>query len=252
MRLIFRYLFLLFAAGLMAFPLSAQIPPAAPDLQLRLVGANNAQTAGGKGFTIEVTDVTGAGIPDAAIVFRLPDSVPTGTFPDGTHASVSYTDRTGRANIPNIQWSSTPGVVAIRVTATKGTAHAGILVEQTLTATAASSAPALEPGVLATAEVGSPAFVVPLPQPPGPPAKLWDTQPIANPNPQAPSAPPAVTVTGGSPNISTHSAKKWIIIAAIAVGAGVGVAMAMGHSKSSSNQTASTTSIGQPSLSVGQ
>ncbi len=248
MRLISRCFFLLSVGGLIASALFAQTS-ILTDLQIQLLGNSRFE----KGFTVEVTDATGAAVPDAAIVFRLPDSNPTGTFPDRTHASVAYTDRTGHATIPNIQWNPTPGLVAIRVSATKGIAHASILVEQTLTAIAPGpSAPVLEPGVLATAESPASPLIVPLQQSPDAPAKFRDTQPSASPNPQAPSAPPAVTVTGGSPDISTHSAKKWIIIVAIAAGAGVGIAMAMGGKKGNSTTPASTLSIGTPSVSVGQ
>ena len=40
-----------------------------------------------------------APIPGAAVAFRLPDTDPIGTFADGSHATVVYTDINGRAQV---------------------------------------------------------------------------------------------------------------------------------------------------------
>jgi len=232
-------------------------------MQLRLVeGESTEVLAGsrvGKGFLVEVVDSSGAGIPGAALVLRLPDADPTGRFADGTHAAVTYTDQTGRARIAGIQWNAAPGVVAIRVTASRGTAHAGMLIQQTLTPV---NMGALVPPVSHTAADALPPAVALLPT-----APPLDTRPIAKviapgqsvtvtPRLDAPARlqnpEPAVSVTSASPGESKHSSKtKWIILlAAVAAGAGLGVAM-MGKKSTASAATAPGISIGPPTVSVG-
>lgn len=216
----------------------------AQTLELRLIESDGPQAPVGsatvKGFTVEVRDQTGVVISGAAVVFRLPDSGITGTFADGTHAAVAYTDSLGRAHVTHIQWATTPGPLVLRVTAAKGDAHAGILIERTL----ASSVSALTPPIASPLPVVKTA---PLPQQPGTPAHFADASVASA------TQPPAVSVTGGSPQAASHSGKtKWIIIAAIAVGAGLGAAMAMkGKSNSSSTTpTAAGSSAAASTLSV--
>ncbi|MBV9083307.1 MAG: hypothetical protein JOZ62_11560 [Acidobacteriaceae bacterium] len=264
--------------GLLATgPISAQ-SAAAQALQLRIIESDGtamgaaSQTA--KGFTVQVTDNSGAGVPDAAVVFHLPDSGPTGSFSDGSHAAVSYTDETGTAHISGIRWGQIPGAVAIRVTATKGAAHAGMLLEQNLTSSAVPAAAS------ESAQKTEPAATAPAALPKSEPATTTDSaavQPAAAPKPRtaiepgipaarseriataaAPSATlgPSVSIVNGptGEKIRSSSSKtKWIILAAIAAGAGAGVAM-MGKGKSSSSASSSSTSptIGTPSISIGQ
>jgi hypothetical protein len=276
MRLIPQFVSLLLTPILIVGPLSAQTStnsPAVPSnaavsqaLQLRLVEGESTEVPAGsralKGFLIEVVDSSGAAVPDAALALRLPDSDPTGTFADGSHSAVAYTDQAGRAKMGGIQWNATPGLVAIRVTASRGTAHAGVLIQQTLAplslGTVAApisqtSADALPPAV------ASVPLSLPLP---------FDTQSLAKvipstqtatlaprfdaPAPVQRNPEPAVSVTSASPGESKHSNKtKWIILlAAVAAGAGIGVAM-MGKKSTASAATAPGISIGPPIVSVG-
>ena len=239
---------------------------AAPQiLQLHLVEGDNSFAQVGsrtvKGFTIQLTDAAGAPVVDAAITFRLPDSSPTGAFADGRHSAVVYTDTAGRANIAGIKWGETPGLVAIRVTATKGTSHAGMLIDQTLTSGTASAAsgPAL-PASSTTLPV-QPAVVAPTQPVPAQtvdktiapasqdaPVARTSATPDAAPQPER-----SVSVTSASPGEAPHkSHAKWFIIAAIAAGAGAGVAIAGKGSKSSPSSSVPSLSIGAPSISVGQ
>jgi hypothetical protein len=234
MTLISRFVWLLAMPLLFACGVWAQ-----EELQIHVIGGD----ASIAGRLIEVTGANGLGIPDVAVVFRLPDTGPTGTFPDGTHAAVAYTNQDGRVLIPRIQWDSSAGLTPIRVSATKGTAHAGILVEQNANA-AAASAP-LVPGVVPL-PIPSPAPV----QQPGSIAR--ETTASATPT-QAPAPEPRVTVTSATPQSEAHTAKaKWIVIAAIAIGAGVGVAMAMKGKSSSTTPTTSATTVSYSGLGVGQ
>jgi hypothetical protein len=244
-------------------------PPASPSsveaLQLRLIEGESSEVPAGsralKGFLVEVVDSSGTAVPDAAVALRLPDANPTGTFSDGTHSAVAYTDQTGRAKIAAIQWDTTPGIVAIRVTASKGTAHAGILIQQTL-ASAGVAVLAHPPSHTATDVL--PSTVSSLPLPLAPPI---GTQPVAkaiapgqpatftlpsDSSPPVRGPEPAVSVTNGSTGASGRSSKtKWIILAAVAAGAvGAGVAM-MGRKSSSPSAAAPGILIGTPSISVG-
>lgn len=274
MRLIPRFVSLLLTPILIVGPLSAQtatISPTSPSdtaispaLQLRVVeGGSTEIPAGsraGSGFLLEVVDAGGVAVPDAALALRLPDTDPTGTFADGSHAAVAYTDQTGRAKIAGIQWHAIPGVVAIRVTASRGTAHAGILIQQTLGPVGTVAVPREAPQTPADA---FPPAIAPMPLPVAPP---FDTQPLARLSPPGESVTvtprlhassevqdprPAVSVTSASPGETKHSNRtKWIILlAAVAAGAGAGVAM-MGK-KSPPSTTTAGISIGPPTLSVG-
>jgi hypothetical protein len=273
MTLITRFISLLLTPILMFGPLSAETsisPPAPPSaaansetLRLRLIGGESTELPLGsrslQAFLIEVTGSNGEAVPNVAVTFRLPDADPTGRFADGTHAAVAYTDQTGRAKINGIRWNAAPGMVAIRVTATKGTAHAGILIPQTLAPVSA--------GTIALPVSQTQASVLPPTTSPLRVAPLIDTQSLANavppgqpatPTPLVGARPPlqnpepAVSVTSASPGESKHSSKaKWIILAAVAAaGAGAGIAM-MGKKSSASTPTGSGISIGPPTVSVG-
>jgi hypothetical protein len=276
MRLFPRFISFLLTPILIVGPLSAQtsqVPSASPSgsapveaLLLRVVEGESADVAAGsralKGFIVEVTDSSGAAVSDAAIAFRLPDVAPTGMFSDGTHAAVAYTDQTGRAKITGIQWNATPGAVAIRVTATKGTAHAGILIQQTL---APVDIGALAPPLSPTAHQELPSQVAPLSLPAAPPVGTQPVAKAATPGQPATTTPsldthlpprnpePAVSVTNASTGASRHSSKtKWIILAAVAAGAaGAGIAMMGKKSSSSSAATTPGLSIGAPGISIG-
>lgn len=255
MKLITKYLCVTLSALLISGPLSAQTDP---GLQIKVVDETT--------LTVQVTDATGAPAPDAAVVFRMPDSGPTGAFADGTHAAVAYTDQTGQTTPGTIRWSAEPGSVTLRITATRGTTHGGILMEHEIggPATAitqaqspvpqqpkAETAPALpSPGVVS--EPTAPAPEKPQsPVQPGTP----DTKQLPRPQVGSEPATPRVSVTRAPSNEKVHSGsnKKWLILALVAAGAGAGVAMA-GKGKSSSSSSSGSTggiTIGTPTVTVG-
>lgn len=208
-------------------------------------------------LTVQVTDSTGAAVPNVAVTCRLPDNGPTGVFGDGTHAAVAYSDAQGRATLQSIQWGEVSGPVAIRLTATKGTAHNGILVQTNLTAAG--------PGQSAV-QVTAPAPIVSQPAPSQPavsvtkpapqPGQLATQSAAITPGPNKLTPEPtdqAVTVSRTSAADAPHSSHaKWYILAGVAVAAGAGAAFAMkgkGTGSTSSNNT--SLSIGNPSISVG-
>ena len=296
MRFSPRFLSLVLTPTLIFGPVSAQTSVVSPSastaaipgaLQLKVEGDAADVPVGSrsaKGFVIEVNDANGSPAADAAITLRLPDSGPTGTFPDGSHAAVAYTDSIGHATVSGIQWGSNPGVVSIRVTANKGTAHAGTLIQQTLIAgnEAVLARPSVQPKAVlpepfalpvpADLSVAPPVQAYPafqqLPSPPPPPADALSRANVVAPRLADPGQPaqasasltapsrlasePSVSVSN-SPNAGkSHSSKtKWVILAAvIAAGAGAGVAM-MGKKSSSGTNSSGGVSIGPPVISVG-
>ena len=95
MRSLSSFLSLVLIPLIAVLPIRAQLPPAPAaaeaTLQVRVVESSVNQ------FMVEITDGSAAPVDGAAVAFRLPDSDPIGTFADGSHASVVYTDINGRA-----------------------------------------------------------------------------------------------------------------------------------------------------------
>jgi hypothetical protein len=105
-------------------------PPGNPAiLQIRVIeGEGVAYPLGGRatrGVTVQVTDETGKPVEDASVSFRLPDEGPSGSFANGSHTEIATTKADGRASAWGMQWNRTEGSFEIRITAVKGTAHAG-------------------------------------------------------------------------------------------------------------------------------
>lgn len=261
-------------------PLSAQIvenagtvgnSPESENLQIRVIagdtGLANVNSQSSSGFTVEVTSSNGVPIADAAVALRLPDTAPTGVFPDDSHAVVAYTDQSGHAHLPAVKWGATAGVAAIRVTAVKGTEHAGLLLEEKLVAAASTSSTPGNPAVVPApikAAVPPPAQIqtataavqpATLPKPAVLVSSTGNTAAATHPLTPAVApvkSEPSVSVTSSvPPGSQAHSHKKWIIVvAAIAAGAGAGLAFA-GHGKSSTSSQAPSLTIGAPTVSVG-
>ena len=241
-----------------------------PQLQVSASAADGVVSPGThstKGVVIHVSDEAGLPVPDAAVLVRLPDSGATGVFSDATHANVAYTDTQGNVQFTGIQWSSETGAVPVIITVTKGAAHAGTILEQRLEVAQEKTVP---PPATERATTPIPAPPVPLqpvaehqdaPEQPG----TLKVAPAVDSHTAAPpaassflhpaSAAPSVSVV----NAPTHqrfdsgtSHKKWILIAVV-VAAGAGAAFALGSKKSSSSASSSagSTTIGQPTVTVG-
>lgn len=222
---------------IIVLPIRAQLPPAPAGaeatLQVRVLESSADK------FMVEVTDGAATPAAGAAVAFRLPDSDPIGTFADGSHAAVVYTDINGRAQIRGIHWNRPSGVATVRITAAKGAAHAGLILEQAISTSVVPVPVAKavqQPGVPKTAELAvKPAPIV-----------------VAHSGASAPSAPaPSVSVTNASPGEAPHSSKKWLVIALIAGAAGAGAAFAMKGKGGPTAAPAPSLSIGNPSISIG-
>jgi len=94
-----------------------------------------------RGVTVQVTDETGKPVDSAAVVFRLPEDGPTGTFSSGTRTEVVTTGPDGRANVWGMQWNRLPGPLEVRITAAKGQARAGTVSGMYLSNAVVSSEP---------------------------------------------------------------------------------------------------------------
>lgn len=241
MNFLYSVIALALAPVLVAAPFNQPGDPqtiAAAQLALHTTVVNN-------GIDIQVTDEAGSPVRDAAIIVRLPDEGPSGQFSNGTRAQVAYTDSDGHAHVDGIQWQTGPGTVPVQVTVTKGEAHAGTIVEHALAAplkheakvTPPPAASPSQPAAVARKDIQPPALTSPATQ-----------------TAQAPDVPRVSVISHPTDQkISSGSHKKWIILALV-VGAGAGAAFAMGGKKSSSSSSSSTsgTTIGAPTVSVGQ
>src|SRR6185437_1892575 len=98
------------------------------ELHIRVVEGADSGRATTQPLTVAITDGRGSPVPNATVLFRLPSDAPTGIFSDGSRVAVLYTDMEGHAAVKNIQWGASSGTAVIRVTASKGAAHAGLLI----------------------------------------------------------------------------------------------------------------------------
>lgn len=215
-------------------------PTAQASLQIRLLDAGQSG-----GYSISVTDPSGAPVSDVAVAIRLPEDAASGFFPGGVRSAVAYTDVSGVAHFSQINWGATAGNVAARVTAAKGDLHAGALLNLTV---ASGQARVVVPPAAAPAP-GTPATVASVH------SGASTETPAARPAETAASPAPVVSIvnTAGNKGSSHGSNKKWILLAVIAVGAGAGAAMALaGHGSGAAASSASTgISVGAPTISLG-
>ncbi len=260
----------------------------ASSLELRVVEEPKAVSPAGfvpaKRLTVQVRDESGRPVPDAAVAFRLPDSPLSGAFADGAQSAVAYTDGSGVAHVDGIRWIASSGSVPVRITATKGNNHAGLLFEEKMSETLAPTTAA--PANRAEEASARPAVPLSMPAVPAPvpgvaaaetprasivsaPGEVAAVAPSLRPsvsisnfsksssadtNSIRSSADPSVSISSSPEGYSSsHSSlKKWLIWTAVAA-AGAGAAFAFsGRSGSSSSTTSSSTStIGTPTINVG-
>jgi predicted aconitase with swiveling domain len=262
MRFVFRPLCLLLSAILVAgLPVQAQSGnPAGPDdiqeLHLRVIEGQQRSVEPGKSsktpLILAVTDGRNAPVPSATVLVRLPADGATGAFSDGSRVSVLYTDMTGQVAVTNIRWGSTEGTAVVRITASKGSAHAGILFEQTI-------------GTVSTRAAASITAASPAIQPGQPKAEPSQDATISTPAASAATASatasasaPADVVINNHPDrqltgaTGAHS-KKWLWIG-LGVAAAAGAAVAVvgkGGSSGSPSTSSSATTVGTPTVSIG-
>jgi hypothetical protein len=68
---------------------------------------------------VEVRDEDNHPVPNARVVFQLPDMGAGGTFADGSRTLISTTDAQGRASATGLRPNKTEGIFTITVTASK-------------------------------------------------------------------------------------------------------------------------------------
>ena len=216
-----------------------------------------------KGYAIQVTDSSGAPIADAAVALRLPEEGATGHFGEGLRAWVAYTNAAGLVRFPVIEWEGSVGLAELRLTAAKGTAHAGLLIPQQV---GAEKPPGIVVPAIATAKVPkvalppapemavetpqtSPALADTLPMPTSKsgasgPALKPDLAATAQTHALAPE--PQVSITGSGTGAGHGGRKKWLIIAAVGAAAGVGAALAFKGRVNAAKASSSGVTIGTP------
>ena len=105
-------------------------------LQIQVLEGEGATYALGsratRGVTVLVTDETGKPVSGATVNFILPDGGAGGSFATGARAQLAMTQGDGKAAVWGMQWNRTPGPFEIRVTAAKGQARAGTVVNALL------------------------------------------------------------------------------------------------------------------------
>jgi hypothetical protein len=99
-----------------------------------------------RGVTVQVTDETGKPVDSAAVVFRLPEDGPTGTFSSGMRTEAVTTSADGRATVWGMQWNRVTGPMEVRITAAKGQARAGTVCGLYLSNALVSSEPRIGKG----------------------------------------------------------------------------------------------------------
>jgi hypothetical protein len=82
---------------------------------------------------VEVRDEDNRVVPDARVVFQLPDMGAGGTFTDGSRTLVATTDATGRATGTGLRPNRIEGAFTITVTASKDGAMGRVEVRQSNT-----------------------------------------------------------------------------------------------------------------------
>jgi hypothetical protein len=281
MRLFSSFLITLLVPLLAAMPVQAEFAQqgngSQPSLlKIRLDDGSKATVEANSvsnGYSVLVTDASGKPVSDAAVAIHLPEEGAGGVFANGEHAVVIYTDASGVAKFPQVNWGSTTGSLSFRVTAVKGELHAGELVEQTVVAVGART-PAAPVAPFPSSEAPTSKVTTPTPKvetpPPGVPVSVAavmpesmpQTMPQAMPQTTSPQASPQTTPAAKPDSVSVVNtsgskagggiSKKWVIIGVVLAGIGLGTALALAGGKSSSSSTnTSGTTIGSPTVNVG-
>jgi hypothetical protein len=222
------------AAGV-DLPTSAEVQ----EIHLHVLSPDSASQSGKQSnelVTVKVVDDHGSPVPNASVLFRLPSDGPSGVFRDGSRVALVYTDGQGIATIQNIHWDEPGQRGTIKITATKGPAHAGILLEQpVVVATKAAPGVVGQPG--GKSEIVSHPATLP--------------EPVAK---SGATGSPSVQVTNNpSPQLAGNKSKKWLWISlagAGAVAAGLAVMGGKGHTTSPATPSGSP-QIGSPTISIG-
>jgi len=218
-----------------------------------------------RGYAIQVTDSSGAPMAEAAVAMRLPDEGATGHFDGGLRAWVAYTDAAGLARFPVIQWEGSVGLAELRVTAAKGSSHAGLVIhEQVGTEKSASVLipPVPEAKAPKLALPPAPEISVETPQPapaladtlPMPTSRSGASLPLkpdlgSTAQTRASTPEPTVSITSSGTGAGSQGSnrKKWIVIAAIGAAAGLGGLLALsGHGGVTSKGASTGVTFGTP------
>ena len=232
-------------------PVLAQTPEPAPGLELRVLDS----TAPDR-LTVEVTDAAGQRVADAGVVVRLPEGA---LFSNSTTVATVQTDANGIAQVQGIQWG--PGGT-VRLTANKGSAHAGLLFERTATLAAQPQPqpqpePEAPPKPQLTPQAAAPQPIAAEKQPPQPGIIVErDDSPNANVPIRADVAEaagglaPRMSIVSSGQSSSDHHVRNRVLIG-LGVAAAAGAAFFLTRDLHNSSSSSSGISVGSPTVSVG-
>ena len=233
-------------------PVTAQTAES-PALEIRVLNQGLDQGVLDR-VAVQITDSAGSPVPDATVVFRLPDG--STTF-NGTGTAAVQTDTAGLAQMQGVHWGGPGG--AVRITATKGTAHAGLMFEKPAapSAPAAQHTPPAKPAEVPDVPAAAPhVSVEKTPPQPGILVEKDDS-----PNQNVPIRPlvagaeagplsPKMSIISDGKSASDHHLRNRVLIGVAAVVAAAGATFALTHIDHSSS-SGSSISVGPPVVSVG-
>ena len=101
---------------------TAVLPAQAPRIQIHILEGNGAINYFNQRMAqepiVQIEDENRRPIGGVAVLFRLPESGPSGIFPNGTHRLLVITDQNGRAAARGIVVNDVPGQLQIGISAT--------------------------------------------------------------------------------------------------------------------------------------
>lgn len=197
---------------------------AGQNLQLAVTEGDGLEVKAGSrsfgGVSVVVTDGMGNPIPAAKVTFRLPESGPSGLFPNGKRSEDQVSDAQGKASTWGIQWGTQPGDCRVSITAQSAGTSAGTTARIRIAGKEGEPKPAPQPPKVASFEVE----IAKTPPARATPAAELPLEPAAM--DKAPAKRPGVMLTrteGGEERISSGRA-KWVVITLGIVGAAGGFA----------------------------
>ncbi|MBS1828971.1 MAG: hypothetical protein JST93_26950 [Acidobacteria bacterium] len=205
---------------------------AGQNLQLTVTEGDGLEVKAGSrsfgGVSIVVSDGMGNPVPAAKVTFRLPESGPSGLFPNGKRFEDQVSDATGKASTWGIQWGPVLGDCRVSILAQASGASAGTTARIRIVGKDGEPKPAPPPASAPPPEKPKVAsFEVEIAKkPPAIPAAAAEVAVEPQIAEQAPVKRPGVMLTrteGNEERISSGRA-KWVVITLGIVGAAGGFA----------------------------
>ena len=180
-------------------PLFSQAQEKPSGAQLRIVilegeGAiNNIRQRTAREPIVQVEDENRKPVAGAMVLFTLPDSGPSGVFPNGSKTLITYTDPKGQAKAKGLKPNSIAGTYQIAVNVTSQGLKASAVIGQTnLMTAAAAAAGGISAKLIAILAIAGGAAAA---------GVIAATSGGGNNSPATPAPVPTATVTAGTPSV---------------------------------------------------